>query len=77
MSVGHKTGKCTRRQLILRTSGAATLAPFLPNFAPFLPSSDEVTRELAELAANIPGLGQADVFYPSFFKGEWKVRRPV
>lgn len=42
-----------------------------------MPTPAELQREFAEVAANIPGLGQADVFYPEFFRGEWRVDRTL
>ncbi len=74
MIAGNEKGKCTRRQLLVQSPVAAAVIASLQFSPALLPTSDEVTRELAELAANIPGLGQADVFYPLFFRGEWKVR---
>lgn len=65
--------RCTRRTLLRTpaTMAAASLLSYL------LPTSAEVTAELAELAANIPGLGQADVYYPTFFLGSWLVTRTL
>lgn len=75
MAANDKESKCSRRQFVLQTPAAAALmgAVQLQLPSPLMPTSEEVTKELSELASNIPGLGQADVFYPTFFKGEWKV----
>lgn len=74
--------RCTRRELLVSLPLAATIAslqvPSYPaNATRLVPTPDELQREFAEVAANIPGLGQADVFYPEFFRGEWRVDRTL
>lgn len=66
--------KCTRRALVIRTPAIAATAALIVSERI---SGNDIHAELAELASKIPGLGQADVFFPSFFKGEWRVQREL
>ena len=52
---------------------AATTAPSSSNAAAPLDAGEAIRRG----AANIPGYGSSDVFYPESFRGSWKVTRDV
>lgn len=39
--------------------------------------SGDMHAELSELASKIPGAGMPDVYYPSYFQGDWAVSREL
>mmetsp|Transcript_21580 Transcript_21580/g.30472 ORF Transcript_21580/g.30472 Transcript_21580/m.30472 type:complete len:307 (+) Transcript_21580:89-1009(+) len=66
-----------RRAFVTETAvaiGAASLLTSLPSNAAAPTSTSEAIRRGA---ANIPGYGQTDVFYPKMLAGKWKATRSI
>ena len=64
------------RRDVLVAAGAATIGGFAPLPAIAAPPMD-AAEAIRRSAANIPGYGQTDVFYPSNFAGSWRMIREV
>jgi len=65
----------TRRQVF--AFGAGNVLAFVPWQASFAAAPVNPAEAVRRTAANIPGYGQTDVFYPKAFEGNWKATREV
>ncbi|CAB9520801.1 expressed unknown protein [Seminavis robusta] len=64
-----------RRSVISLASGA--FVGLAHHEAASAASPANPSEAIRRSAANIPGYGQSDVFYPSFFQGNWRVKRTI
>lgn len=67
----------SRREQILSTAGGAVAAITAWPLASTAASPSSPTEAIRRSAANIPGYGQTDVFYPLSFDGKWSVKREI
>jgi hypothetical protein len=59
------------------TLATGTLVCIVQNDAAFGASPVNPGEAIRRSAANIPGFGQSDVFYPPFFLGNWRAKRTI
>ena len=82
----HNQYSKTRRKILQQITTSATIASTTILAPPFLSPSNNNNEALAaqtageairKSAANIPGYGQPDVYYPPSFLGKWRATRVI
>ena len=68
-----------RRKILTTVSAGAAIAPviFLTRQSSIAAVPMDAGEAIRRGAANIPGYGSSDVFYPKSFEGSWKMTRDV
>ena len=72
----HQRHVLVGETMLVATGGAAATLLVHP-LASTAASPSSPTEAIRRSAANIPGYGQTDVFYPLSFTGKWNVKRTI
>jgi hypothetical protein len=77
--IGPTAVPATRREILVTatTFSVAASVPFLTPQSSTAAAPLDAREAIRRGAANIPGYGSSDVFYPESFAGSWKVTRDV
>ena len=66
-----------RRQCLQSLMTVAAASASIPSLTPRANAAQTTGEAIRRSAANIPGYGQADIFYPSSFLGKWRATRVI
>ena len=76
ITCNHAYSPMSRKQILVDGAVAASAWTTLP-FTCRAASPTSTSEAIRRSAANLPGYGQTDVFYPISFDGKWKVKRDI